>query len=289
MRGVERSTRPVESAPASDTIPPEGSRRPPVAGRASRPRRDRAAEGRVLLAGLIASALIHAGLLLVFRYSTPFDGGSPVDVPTAAPRPASGGTRVVTIRPVPHAQDRQPAGNAAGRSAPASVTSPAPDDADPQRTAQATNAPAPPTTQTPARDRFSEAVEALRPRLLDPRLRPGNLDALRTDHERAALRAYARIHALNDSILAEIERGQRGTDWTWTDEEGRRWGLSPGKLHLGGVEIPLPAFSPTADQRERYREWAEIRAQADQGAIDETFVDRVEAIRERRDAEREAP
>ena len=136
-------------------------------------------------------------------------------------------------------------------------------------------------------ERFNRAVEALRPRGLDPRLQPGSVDALRTDHERAALRAYARIRALNDSILAEMAAGQRSLDWTWTDEQGRRWGISPGKLHLGDIEIPLPlATAPSREQRDLMREWAEIQAQAEQGAIDETFDDRVDAIRARRDAER---
>ncbi|HEX6588530.1 MAG TPA: hypothetical protein VF039_05860 [Longimicrobiales bacterium] len=136
-------------------------------------------------------------------------------------------------------------------------------------------------------ERFNRAVEALRPRGLDPRLQPGSADALRTDHERAALRAYARIRALNDSILAEMAAGQRALDWTWTDEQGRRWGISPGQLHLGDITIPLPVTTMAPrEQRELMREWAEIQAQAAQGAIDETFDDRVEAIRARRDAER---
>ena len=135
--------------------------------------------------------------------------------------------------------------------------------------------------------RFNRTVDLLRPRGLDPRLQPGSIDALRTDHERAALRAYARIRALNDSILAEMAAGERALDWTWTDEQGRRWGISPGKLHLGGIEIPLPvSTAPSREQRDLMREWTEIQAQAEQGAIDETFDDRVDAIRARRDAER---
>ena len=84
-----------------------------------------------------------------------------------------------------------------------------------------------------------------------------------------------------------MERERRATDWTYTDEQGRRWGVSPGKLHLGGIEIPLPLNFTTPEQRERIREWQEIQAQAEQGAIDETFDDRVEAIRQQRESERE--
>ena len=143
-------------------------------------------------------------------------------------------------------------------------------------------------TAESARDRFNRAVEALRPRLPSPLLRDANIDRLRTDEERAQLRAYARIRALNDSILAEVEAGRRATDWTWTDDQGRRWGISPGKLHLGGIEIPLPVQTAgSREDRDMVREWQEIQAQAERGAIDETFDERVEAIRARRDAERD--
>jgi hypothetical protein len=138
-----------------------------------------------------------------------------------------------------------------------------------------------------ARERFNRAIEALRPREMSPLLRDASLDRLRTDAERAQLRAYARIRALNDSIIAEIEAGRRATDWTWTDEQGRRWGISPGKLHLGGITIPLPlSTTGSREDRDLLREWQEIQAQAEQGAIDETFDERVEEIRARRDAER---
>lgn len=174
---------------------------------------------------------------------------------------------------------------------PASLPAPAdrvrPTTVDPRPVAPLLDVPAAATPPS-ARDRFTESLEALRPRLLDPRLRPGDAEALRTDDERAALRTYGRINALNDSILAEMERTRRAMDWTFTDDEGRRWGISPGRIHLGGLELPLPlAFTPSAEQRERIREWEEIQAQADRGAIGEEFDDRVEAIRARREAERE--
>ena len=143
-----------------------------------------------------------------------------------------------------------------------------------------------PTSGTVASERFRRAVQALRPRSLSPLLNGGTIDGVRRDDERAAMRAYARIRALNDSILAEVEAGRRATDWTWTDEQGRRWGISPGKLHLGGIEIPLPVGTTSQTDRDLMREWQEIQAQAERGEIDETFDDRVEAIRAQRDAER---
>lgn len=250
---------------------PRGGRRP---GRAN--------DRRILRAGIAISIAVHILLLIVSRFVILFDEPRPELPFDAAPAPVAStpAMEVVSLRPVTDAVEPV--------QTPALPLSERPVVVDPLDTQPDPAVPAAPTPS--ARDRFSEAIEALRPRLLDPRLRPGNADALRTDDERAALRVYARINALNDSILAEMERGRRATDWTWTDSEGRRWGVSPGKLHLGGLELPLPlTFSPTPEQRERIREWNEIQAQAERGAIGQTFDERVEAIREARDAERENP
>jgi hypothetical protein len=56
---------------------------------------------------------------------------------------------------------------------------------------------------------------------------------------------------------------------------------------MGGIEIPLPVSTTgSREDRDLVREWEEIQAQAERGAIDETFDERIEAIRARRDAER---
>lgn len=246
-------------------------------------RRRRPDERRILLVGLGVSLALHLIFVLVSRFIVPFGAPEAGSIPAPPPLPEAGGMEVVAIRPV--ADALVPTTPAPAPTPPAAPRPPAVDPR-PETAGAADDAPA--VTPTPARDRFAEALEALRPRLLDPRLRPGNIDALRTDEERAMLRVYARINALNDSILAQMERERRATDWTYTDAEGRRWGVSPGKLHLGGIELPLPlSFSPTPEQRERILEWHEIQAQAEQGLIDETFEERVDAIRERREADRE--
>jgi hypothetical protein len=48
------------------------------------------------------------------------------------------------------------------------------------------------------------------------------------------------IRSWNDSVAVAVALSGEATDWTYTDEEGRRWGLSPGRLHLGDFSIPLP-------------------------------------------------
>jgi hypothetical protein len=246
-------------------------------------RRRRPDERRILLIGLGASLALHLIFVFVSRFVVPFGTSDAGGIAVPPPMPEAGGMEIVAIRPVadaPAASTPTPAPTPPETQRPPTV--------DPRPEAPAAVADAPAVTPTPARDRFAEALEALRPRLLDPRLRPGNVDALRTDEERAMRRVYARINALNDSILAQMERERRATDWTYTDAEGRRWGVSPGKLHLGGIELPLPlSFSPTPEQRERILEWHEIQAQAEQGFIDETFDERVNAIREQREADRE--
>jgi len=247
-------------------------------GRGSLGRRDR--DRRILPIALFASALLHVIAIVVIRAGGDDDPGG---LPALARRPAAlpAGLEVVPIRPVPDAVAPQPA-----------APEPTPTGAQPRRTTR--TQPSPPQTPQPDADEraFSAAVEALRPRYYDPRLFGTDAADLRTAEERAALRAYARLRQWNDSTAMEAERARRATDWTYTDAQGRRWGFSPGKIHLGNLELPLPvAFSPPPGQRDLIRsrvlEWEAIQAQAARAEIDEEFNERVRAIRERMDAERE--
>ncbi len=139
----------------------------------------------------------------------------------------------------------------------------------------------------------ASAAERLRPRVGDWRLWvvPPISDT-RTDltrEERNALlraRIYAALEAYDDSVAAALAAEAEKLDWT-VGEEGSKWGISPGKLHLGGVTLPLPLiFAPhPATQRQlegRMSDWQAIQRQAGQGVIDDTFKDRIEAIRERK-------
>ena len=52
---------------------------------------------------------------------------------------------------------------------------------------------------------------------------------------------------------------------------------------LGPITLPLPFyFGPPREDAVTAEEWAEIQRQAGQGDIDETFEERVRAIRERK-------
>jgi hypothetical protein len=119
-----------------------------------------------------------------------------------------------------------------------------------------------------------------------------------TPAERAAevrARLYAILEAYDDSMAAELARELESLNWM-IGEEGEEWGISPGKIHLGGITLPLPLYFGLDPAEARRREgsideWNAIQRQAGQGAIDELFDERIRAIRERRareEAERAA-
>jgi len=112
--------------------------------------------------------------------------------------------------------------------------------------------------------------------------------------EAARARLADRVREINDSIEAERLAAERATDWTFTDKDGRRWGISPGKLHLGDVTIPLgqSSFTPPPGRRDEFnalvRNWQEVEQQASRAVVTDNIKERVKAIRERKDKEREA-
>jgi hypothetical protein len=140
------------------------------------------------------------------------------------------------------------------------------------------------------------AAERLRPRLEDPRLWSA-LDRALADltlEQRLNLELQGRIAEWQDSLALAEEALRRGTDWTTTDGQGRRWGVSEGQLHLGDVTLPLPfAFGTPVGKRDevnrRAWEWEEITRGAAGGEVRDSWKDRAQAIRERRDRERAQP
>lgn len=162
-----------------------------------------------------------------------------------------------------------------------------------------------PTEVAPAAPRPSGGVpgeEEIRAALADRlRLRASNPRLWApVDPERQLLGAQeiieldlrAAVAAFSDSLSAAQQRAESLTDWTWTDGEGGRWGVSPGKIHLGDITLPLPfGFGATPGNRDRLMEEArrngEIERQAITGVIVQTWEERLRAIRERADRERE--
>ena len=161
--------------------------------------------------------------------------------------------------------------------------------------------PVPPSTPTPgegvqATERDPEqwtAAERLRPRMGDPRLwvpLDRELTDL-TDEERAEIYLRGMIQDWNDSVAVAVALSGEATDWTFTDEEGRRWGLSPGRLHLGDFSIPLPiSFQLPPGRRDEMamRNWElrDIMRGSATAAVRESWAERAREIRERLEAER---
>lgn len=101
---------------------------------------------------------------------------------------------------------------------------------------------------------------------------------------------------LNDSLAAVAATERENSDWTFTDEDGNRWGVSPRTIHLGSQALSLQycsgptcpdLFVPPPGRREefdnRVRGFNEIRVQAARAAIEDVLRQRAAAIRLRRD------
>lgn len=137
------------------------------------------------------------------------------------------------------------------------------------------------------------AAERLRPRIGDWRLWVIVPLAPRRDltpEERLARlenRLYAMLEAYDDSMAAAALREAEKMDWT-VGEEGNKWGVSPGQIHLGPITLPLPFYiGPTRETEGMLREYNAIQRQAGQADIDDSFEARVKAIREREKARRD--
>ncbi len=236
----------------------------------------------VLALSLLISALVH--LLLVMVYPVWMERTVPDSVPPVPPqlvRPQ--GTEIVAIREVAEAAvDTEPEPEPEEEPEPEVVPEedePEPDVGIPDREAD---------ELTPA--------EELRPNEENSRLW-APVDRTLTDltpEERFQLEIEAAIEAWNDTVAAAGERARAATDWTHTDADGNRWGVSPGKLHLGKVTLPLPFYFGPSNGYERDElakrafELRDIDRAASQGAVRESMKERAQAIRERMDAERAA-
>ncbi len=112
-----------------------------------------------------------------------------------------------------------------------------------------------------------------------------------TDAERYQMSLWWRLALWYDSLGAAEEAERRALDWTYTDEQGGRWGVSPGRIHLGTLTLPLPDFfAVPSTQRERVdrliQEWEQIERQAQTQAVWQSWREAAREIRERRDRER---
>lgn len=136
-------------------------------------------------------------------------------------------------------------------------------------------------------------AELLQPQIPDSRLwRFGDRPYMElSDEERAQLMLAGMLRDWNDSIAVAAALSERAMDWTYTDDEGRRWGLSPGRLHLGDYAIPLPfTFGTPPGLRDRADRERWINEDLARGAASqmmrETWAERAREIRRRMDEER---
>lgn len=137
------------------------------------------------------------------------------------------------------------------------------------------------------------AAERLAPNLVDARVwaePPPEFYQLTTE-EREELMLSRRIVEWYDSVSLARAAEDRLTDWTFTDSKGGRWGVADGRIYLGDIAIPVPIqFGTPVGQRDavNYRLWEfeEIERQSQRYIIEQSWLERSEAIRERRDRER---
>jgi len=236
---------------------------------------------RVNMVSLAVSVLIHAVVIIAYSVSArEWEFGVVVPVGQVTANPVEG-TRVVRIIELP----------------PDDPVVEAPEELEPEPEPEAPTAPtsvtdsqAPVIEDVPPGVRAADVLQILS---ADPRLWRVSLpEAFElTDEERMQLELAGRLEAWNDSVRALLASEEAWTDWTTTGENGERWGVSPGKLHLGKLTLPLPfGFSGNAWQRERASrrafEDADIRNGAAASIMADYWEQRVEAIRLRRERER---
>ena len=138
------------------------------------------------------------------------------------------------------------------------------------------------------------AADVLRVRSSDTRLwREAIPEAFElTEAQRMQLELDGKIEEWADSVAIALAAEYALTDWTTTDDQGRRWGISEGQLHLGDITLPLPFyFSGNSIQRAQAarRAWEDqdILNGTNNQAVRSSWRERAEAIRRRRDRSRD--
>ena len=293
-RGSDRPARPGPAATSSRDHP-RGSDRPP----SDRDRGSRRPSGpalptgisapappvrlrgrRATAVGLALSALAHVLAVVVYSFSTA-PAGSPALPPASPPLPSPDGIEVVRLVEVEGQLPGDPTD-------PSEIETPDDPDVAPELQTFEDEGPRFP-------GRYRSAAERLRAVIDDPRLLnvldPGPIEP--TPEEALELRILAAIEAMNDSATAEAARARAALDWTHTDEDGGKWGVTPGRLHLGDITIPLPfGFGPPpdydGDRAEMAFRLSDIDRAAGSTAARQSWKERAEVMRQRREARRQA-
>ena len=232
-----------------------------------------------LLAGLGVSAALHL-LVIVFYSSARLAIPDVIVVPVSRPAPEPEGMQVVQIIEVAAPETPTP-------EEPTSTQEVSEPDIDLE------GPDIEPELDPYLPEQYRSAVERLRLGAGDPRLwQP--IDPSLVEPTAAQVH-WVRLATLiaegNDSALAEAQALADATDWTYTDEDGKRWGLSPGMIHLGDISIPLPfGFGAPYDYNGERAELAfrmnDIQRAAGSLAARQSWRERVEAMRKRREERR---
>jgi len=253
---------------------PLGQSAPTTPGRAYR---------RALAVGIGASVVLH--IVLILLYSVVITQWSPGEtlLGVESPALASGDMRVVRVieiespDPTAEAPEEPPEPIAEIQVEVSDGGPPLPDGID---------------LEDPLRG--LRAADVLRVRSADARLwRQAMPEAFElTEVERMELALAGRLEEWADSVAEAVAAEYALTDWTRTDDQGRRWGFSPGQIHLGDITLPMPfSFGGTAMQREQLarRAWEDqdILDGASGQALRSNWRERAEAIRRRRDRDRD--
>ncbi len=266
---------------------PAGSVVPPSDGGTRSRSHDMA--GRVVWISFGISALIHILAIVVYplfaRHLKPEQAAFPMQVTSGAPAPASDLIRLLNI--TEETEPERPQERERPKPVPRPVVTPT------RPTGQQESG----VTEESTTEVGSpmSAAERLRPHPKDEQVwRPVDPALIRlTPEQRMKLRLAGKLEEWRDSVAAADAADAEATDWTYTDKSGKKWGVSPGELHLGGLTVPLPFnFGTTPGNRDAVRtrteEWKDIHRAAAQGAIREGWKERAQAIRQRRDKERAA-
>ena len=271
----------MKPAPHAPSLEPQES------GRA----RTRSRERWAVRTGMVASVLLH-GLALVL-YPILMDRVVPVQAPSAPipSDPSLRGIEILALRELaPEDEPEPPPEDPPVQEDPILPTPARPF---PPVSPGAAPGAADAADEEEEERRRATVAERLRPTLGDPRLWVP-LDREYTDlsdEERAELLLRGMIRSWNDSVAVAAALSGQATDWTYTDDEGQRWGLSPGRLHLGDFSIPLPfSFEVPPGRRETAarRQWEvnDLIRGAAAAQVRETWAERAREIRERMDRER---
>lgn len=256
---------------------------------------------RILAISLVVSALLHVLAFLLFPTFHVVGPPAPDSSPAPGNAPPDGGIEVVGLAEVPGV-DVEPLPRPVAPTAPEEA--PEEEDAGEEEEVERPEEPVDAAAEDAAaedgaagEEDLPSVAERLRtPTTGDARLwRPVDPELTTlTPDERALIAIYLELRNMADSVFAAEERERQAREWVFTDDDGRRWGISPGTIYLGDDSVQVPLLDQLQFTRPRTmesmrRQWEldDISRAAEVARVRDAWDERREAIRARRDAERD--